>query len=145
TQPCVVHPAQRPHPATKSLEVDVTIPERLRRYVGRVPNPISSSTKATHARSHGAQVGVSVCPYCAVGCSQLVYSESGRVIDIEGDDDRPINAGTPCAQGAATFSVVNSPRRLTKVTYRAPESDHWEERSLGWAMEQIARGVKETR
>ena len=123
----------------------MTIRKRLRTYVGRMPNPVSPKTDALHARIHGADVGVSVCPYCAVGCSQLVYSKNGQLIDIEGNYESPINGGTLCPKGAATFGFMTSPHRLTTVKYRAPFSDRWEERSLDWAMERIAERVKETR
>ena len=109
------------------------------------PNPISSSTHAARPRTEGADVSVSVCPYCAVGCSQLVYSKQGRIIDIEGNYDSPINGGTLCPKGAATFGLLHNPHRETKVKYRAPYSDRWEERSLEWAMDRIAERVKQTR
>jgi len=91
------------------------------------------------------RVGTSICPYCAVGCAQLAYAKDGRLIHIEGDPRSPINQGTLCPKGAATFSLLNNPYRLSKVRYRAPYSDHWEERPLGWAMDRIAERVKRTR
>jgi len=117
----------------------------LRTYVGMVPNPMSSKTRQVRSRLRGADVTVSVCPYCAVGCSQLVYAKDGRIIDIEGNYESPINGGTLCPKGAATYGLVYSPNRITKVKYRAPYSDHWEERPLDWAMERIAQLVKQTR
>lgn len=91
------------------------------------------------------KIGTSVCPYCAVGCAQLVYAKDGRVIHIEGDPRSPINQGTLCPKGAATFSLLTSPDRLTKVKYRAPYATEWEEKPLDWAMERIAQLVKRTR
>jgi formate dehydrogenase major subunit len=91
------------------------------------------------------RVGTSICPYCAVGCAQLVYAKGNDVIHIEGDPRSPINQGTLCPKGAATFGWMVNPNRLTKVKYRAPYSDRWEERSLEWAMERIAHLVKRTR
>ena len=117
----------------------------LRTHVGAVPNPISRETREARPRIRGADVTVSVCPYCAVGCSQLVYTRDGRVIDIEGNPDSPINAGTLCPKGAATSGLLHSPLRVTTVKYRPPYGTRWEERSLDWAMERIARLVKETR
>jgi formate dehydrogenase major subunit len=38
-----------------------------------------------------------------------------------------------------------NPNRLLTVKYRAPHSDHWEEKPLDWAMERIAQLVKQTR
>ena len=117
----------------------------LKTHVGRVPNPISDRTREVHARIRGAAVSVSVCPYCAVGCSQLVYTKDERIVDVEGNYESPINGGTLCPKGAATFGLIHSPLRITTVKYRAPYSDHWEERPLAWAMERIAQRVKETR
>ncbi len=114
-------------------------------HVGVVPNPISQQTKALKPRIRDAEVHHSICPYCAVGCAQLVYTRDGQIVDIEGDYASPINAGTLCPKGSATFGLVNSPLRVKTVRYRAPYSDHWEERPLDWAMERIAQLTKATR
>lgn len=107
--------------------------------------PFSPNSIDKHSRLRGATVSRGVCPYCAVGCGQLVYSKQGEIIDIEGDPESPINQGTLCPKGANTFQLVCNPHRITKVKYRPPYSDHWEERSLEWAMDRIASLVKETR
>ena len=90
-------------------------------------------------------VGTSICPFCAVGCSQLIYAKNGKAIQIEGDPRSPINQGTLCPKGAATLSLLNSETRLTTVKYRAPYSDHWEDKPLDWAMDRIALLIKQTR
>ncbi len=89
----------------------------------------------------------SICPYCAVGCGQIVMVETatGRILDIQGNPDSPISQGTLCPKGAATYQLGVNPLRWTKVKYRAPLSDHWEEKPLDWAMERIAQLVKKTR
>jgi formate dehydrogenase major subunit len=88
----------------------------------------------------------SVCPYCAVGCSQLVSVRGGKIVNIEGNPDSPINRGTLCPKGAATFQLVVNPNRVTKVWYRAPGARDWDKtKTLDWAMDQIARRVKATR
>ena len=117
----------------------------LARYAGPVPNPITRATAEIRPRIRNADVFVSVCPYCAVGCSQLVYARDGRIVNIEGNPASPINAGTLCPKGAATRGLIDNPLRLTHVKYRAPFSDHWQEKPLSWAMDRIARLVKETR
>lgn len=118
----------------------------LRTHVGVVPeHPVSPRTRQIRSRLEGAEVGVSVCPYCAVGCSQLVYHRDGTVLDIEGNYESFINGGTLCPKGSATYGLVVNPRRLTTVKYRAPNSDHWEDVTLDWAMERIAQLVKKTR
>jgi len=117
----------------------------LRERVGTVPNPITQGTRDARSRIRGANVTVSVCPYCAVGCSQLVYHRNGKIVDIEGNYESPINGGTLCPKGAATSGLIESPHRITTVRYRAPFSDGWEERPLDWAMDRIAHLVKKTR
>ena len=89
----------------------------------------------------------SICPYCAVGCGQIVMVDTatGRILDIQGNPDSPISQGTLCPKGAATYQLGVNPLRWTKVKYRAPLSDHWEEKPLDWAMERIAQLVKKTR
>jgi formate dehydrogenase major subunit len=106
----------------------------------------SAGSRRTRPRLEDAdRVGTSVCPYCAVGCGQLVYAKGNDVIAIEGDPRSPINQGTLCPKGAATFGWMQNPNRLTTVKYRAPYSDHWQERPLDWAMDRIAALMKRTR
>jgi formate dehydrogenase major subunit len=119
--------------------------EFIRSRVGLLPNPVSAKTEKLAPRIRDAKVTHSVCPYCAVGCSQLVYHKDGKILDIEGNPDSPINRGTLCPKGSATYGLAVNPLRLTKVKYRAPYSDHWEEKPLDWAMERIAQLVKKTR
>ncbi len=91
------------------------------------------------------RVGTSICPFCAVGCAQLIYSKDGRPIHIEGDPRSPVNQGTLCPKGAGTLGMLLSPQRITDVLYRAPYSDRWEKKPLEWAMDRIADRLKETR
>ena len=113
--------------------------------LGMRPQPTSRESVEKAPRIRDAQKVVSVCPYCAVGCSQLVYVRDGRMLDIEGNPDSPINEGTLCPKGASTFQYVNNPNRMHKVWYRAPHADRWEERPLDWALDRIAARIKETR
>jgi len=106
----------------------------------------SEGSRNLRARLEEADhVGTSICPYCAVGCAQLIYAKGNQVIHIEGDPRSPINQGTLCPKGAATYGWMVNPKRFTKVKYRAPYSDHWEERTLDWAMERIAQLIKQAR
>ena len=113
--------------------------------VGSRVQPFSMESVEKAPRIRDAKVAHSVCPYCAVGCSLNVYVKDGKVLDIEGNPDSPINRGKLCPKGAATFQYTVNSSRLTQVLYRAPYSDHWEVKSLEWAMEQIAQRVKKTR
>jgi formate dehydrogenase major subunit len=94
---------------------------------------------------HADKIGTSICPFCAVGCAQLIYAKGGKPIQVEGDPRSPINQGTLCPKGAATLGLLTAPGRLSTVKYRAPYSDHWEDRPLDWAMERISLLVKRTR
>ena len=114
-------------------------------------DPQSTVAQSTHSRTlqprlaDADHVGTSICPYCAVGCAQLVYARGNQVLHIEGDPRSPINQGTLCPKGAATFGWMVNPQRLTTVKYRAPYADRWEERPLAWAMDRIADRIKQTR
>ena len=107
--------------------------------------PFSINSVDKHSRIKGATEVHSVCPYCAVGCSQLVYLKGGKIIDIEGNPESPINNGTLCPKGANTFQLGTNPHRIKNVMYRAPYSDRWESRSLEWAMDRIAHLTMEAR
>jgi len=87
----------------------------------------------------------SVCPFCAVGCGQLVYSKDGRVTQIEGDPDSPISRGRLCPRGSSSKELVTGPHRLEKVRYRRPYSSEWEELALDEAMDMIADRIIATR
>ena len=90
-------------------------------------------------------VAQSICPYCAVGCGQLVYVKEGEVTHIDGDPASPISRGRLCPKGQASKSYVQSPLREYKVKYRRPYGTRWEELSLDEAMEMIANRIVHTR
>ena len=66
--------------------------------------PFSPRTAEKNSRLRGATVTDGLCPYCAVGCSQLIYTKSGQLIDIEGDPRSPINEGTLCPRARTRCS-----------------------------------------
>src|SRR4051794_14096641 len=72
----------------------------------------------------------SICPYCAVGCGQVVYVQEGEVTQIEGDPASPISRGRLCPKGSASRNMLTSPLREYKVKYRRPFGRHWEELPL---------------
>jgi formate dehydrogenase major subunit len=99
-----------------------------------------------HARTADAdEVTRSVCPFCAVGCGQRVYSKDGRVTHIEGDPDSPISRGRLCPRGSSSLSLVTSPTRIDRVRYRRPGGTDWEDLDLDTAMDMIADRVVDTR
>jgi len=106
---------------------------------------MSTRTRELHARNHGVQVSHSVCPYCAVGCGQLIYHDAGRLISIEGNPESPISRGRLCPKGADSFQLLTHSARLTKVKYRRPHSRHWEDLDQEVAMDMIADRVWNSR
>jgi formate dehydrogenase major subunit len=92
-----------------------------------------------------AQEIPSICPYCAVGCGQIVSVRDKRIINIEGNPESPINRGTLCPKGAATYQLAVNPNRITQVLYRKPGGTEWETKPLDWAMDRIAELTKQTR
>jgi len=108
---------------------------------GMGAHSVSSDTRKAAARIEGVKVTESVCPYCAVGCGQVVYTKGGKLIDIEGNPKSPINQGTLCPKGSASRQLVQSPGRLQKVKYRRAGGTEWEELELDQAMDMIAERV----
>ena len=108
---------------------------------------MSDKTREMHARIDNPDVEVSksICPYCAVGCGQLVYHKDDKVISIEGDPDSPISQGNLCPKGAASYQLVTQPERLTKMRYRAPYATEWTDLDLDTAMDMVADRVWEAR
>jgi len=108
---------------------------------GLGPWAVSRRTERAGARIAGLTATESVCPYCAVGCGQVVFTRDGELVDIEGNPRSPINQGTLCPKGSASRQLVQQPGRLTKVLYRAPRATEWQELELETAMDMIAERV----
>jgi formate dehydrogenase major subunit len=106
---------------------------------------MSDKTRAMHARIDGAEVARSVCPYCGVGCGQLVFHKDGKLISIEGDPESPISQGNLCPKGAASFQLLTHNRRETKMKYRAPRAKEWTHISMDRALDMLADRVWESR
>ena len=92
------------------------------------------------------------CTYCSVACGILIYSMGDRaknarsnIIHIEGDPDHPVNRGTLCPKGSALLDVVHAPTRLQVPKYRAPGGTEFKEVSWDWALDRIARLMKDDR
>ncbi len=116
-----------------------------------LPSGISQAALAAGFPLHKA-IGETptICCFCGVGCGAIVAAEGGRVVNLEGDPDHPINQGSLCSKGMslAQLNTVDggvNPNRLQTVRYRAPGSDTWEEKDWGWAIETIAKRIKDTR
>jgi formate dehydrogenase major subunit len=87
-----------------------------------------------------------ICPYDGSGCGFIVAAQDGKVVNIEGDPDHPVNRGAACAKGASLRQLsAENPWRLSKVLYRAPGAADWQEKDWDWALDRIARLIKDTR
>ena len=114
---------------------------------------MSRATEDLRPRHDGASITRSICPYCGVGCAQLVYHRGNELVSIEGDPGSPISAGHLCPKGAASHELITHANRLTRVKYRAPRATVWQEIDLERAMDMVAdrvwasreRGFIETR
>ncbi len=113
--------------------------------VGLQPSVASRKTKELTSRLDGAKATPGVCPYCAVGCGTLIYSKGNTILDIEGNPESPINAGTLCPKGSAQYQLHVNPHRWTTCKYRAPHSSDWQDVSLDWTIDTIAQRMKDTR
>ena len=106
---------------------------------------MSDATRALGVKTAGAEVARSVCPYCAVGCGQLIFHRAGKLISIEGDPASPLSEGHLCPKGAASYELLTHAARQTKVRYRAPHADDWQDLDLDTAMDMVADRVWTTR
>lgn len=104
-----------------------------------------AQARARALRIAEAQQFASVCPYCAVGCDTVISVKDGQIVNIEGDPDSPVNQGTLCPKGAATYQLHVNPNRLTQVLHRKPGATAWEVIDLETALDMVAARVKQTR
>jgi formate dehydrogenase major subunit len=106
----------------------------------------AAQVEVRHLKIENTKEVPSVCPYCAVGCGQLVSVRDDKIVNIEGNPDSPLSRGTLCPKGAATYQLAVNPNRVTKVWYRAKGATEWDkDKTLEWAMEKIAERVRQTR
>jgi formate dehydrogenase major subunit len=104
-----------------------------------------SEAYARELRIKEAKETTSVCCYCSVGCGILVHTKNGKVINSEGDPEHPISEGALCSKGGSLYQVVNNENRLLKPLYRSPGAAEWKEVEWDWALDQVARRIKDTR
>jgi formate dehydrogenase major subunit len=117
----------------------------IRQLRGDEDAAVSERTRGLRPKNEPAQVARSICPYCGVGCGQLVYHRDGKLLSIEGDPQSPISRGHLCPKGAASYELVTHPARATTVKYRAPRSRQWREISLEDATAMVAERAWATR
>jgi len=121
------------------------IKQFLNRADGTGVEAMSEHTLHMRPKNDGAEVAHSVCPYCAVGCGQLVFHKGNTLISIEGNPASPLSRGRLCPKGSDSFELTTHSKRLTKIKYRRPKSVHWEDLDLEMAMDMIADRLWESR
>jgi len=113
----------------------------------------------------GPKVGTestSICCYCACGCGIIITADAiGRLVNVEGDPEHPVNWGTLCSKGQALFQVTNQrlsktvlknkwpagrftkkwPKgmRAARVLWRRKNSTRWKVVKWGFALKRIAK------
>jgi formate dehydrogenase major subunit len=112
---------------------------------GTGPEAMTERTRQLQPKYQGCELARSVCPYCGVGCGQVIYHRNGKLVSIEGDPESPISRGRLCPKGSASFELLTHPNRLTKVLYRPPRSRSWQKLDLETAMDMVADRVWESR
>ena len=112
---------------------------------GTGPEAMSDRTRSLGPKIEGAQVARSICPYCGVGCGQLVFHKQNKLISIEGDPESPISRGRLCPKGADSYELLTHAGRELKVKYRRPFSTEWESLDLETAMDMIAERLWKSR
>ena len=94
----------------------------------------------------GAREFTSVCHFCACGCGQIGYVKDGKLIQLEGASDCPVNFGGLCPKGLGYAQIPNDMmHRTTKPMYRAAGATEWQEISWDEAIERAARALKKAR
>ena len=114
-------------------------------FLGLVPARAEEGQERVPLKIRHAKESTTVCPYCGVGCGQIVHTRDGEIVNIEGDPDHPINEGALCSKGASIYQLNRNDRRLTKVLHRKPGADSWDEISWDDAMRRIVELTKKTR
>lgn len=114
-------------------------------------------------------IKTTTCPYCSASCGQrVVVDGDGKVVDLYGDFESPLNSGGLCAKGAGSWQLVTNPRRVgawtgehpvnpvfeavpetgtfaSGVAYRREGNNDWTAVSLDSALTEIAGGMKAAR
>jgi formate dehydrogenase major subunit len=68
------------------------------------------------------------CPYCGVGCQQLLHVKDGRIMRVTGVEDAQPNQGRLCVKGRYGYDFIYSEERLKTPLIR--ENGHF--REAGW-------------
>lgn len=81
------------------------------------------------------------CPYCGVGCQQMLHVKDGRIVKVTGVEKGKPNLGRLCVKGRFGYDFIYSDERLKTPLIR--ENDHFREASWDEALDLVANRFKE--
>jgi formate dehydrogenase major subunit len=77
------------------------------------------------------------CPYCGVGCQQLLHVKDNRIVKVTGMEEGRPNLGRLCVKGRFGYDFIHSSERLTRPLIR--EKERFREASWDEALDYTAR------
>ena len=104
--------------------------------------------KSVYTQEGKVKIYKSACRMCHGGCGVLVYTEDGKVVNIKGDPESPLNKGRMCVKGLSSIEQLYNPSRLRHPLKRAGKrgSGKWERITWDEALDTISskiRGLRE--
>ncbi len=81
------------------------------------------------------------CPYCGVGCQQLLHVKNDRIVKVTGVEDAEPNKGRLCVKGRYGFDFIYSDERLKTPLIR--ENGRLQEASWDKAINLVAKRFQE--
>lgn len=82
------------------------------------------------------------CPYCGVGCQQLLHVKEGKIVRVTGVEDAEPNKGRLCVKGRYGFDFIYSEERLKTPLLRRGDGT-FREASFEEAVRLVAKKFSE--
>ena len=82
------------------------------------------------------------CPYCGVGCQQLLHVKDGKIIKVTAVEDAQPNQGRLCVKGRFAYDFIYSEERLKTPLIREANGE-FREASWDEALDLVAKKFKE--
>jgi len=82
------------------------------------------------------QIVKTTCQLCHLSCGMNVYVKDGKIVEVEGMPEHPLNEGSLCPKGEAVVDYVYSPDRLKYPLKR--NGKEWQRISWDEALDTIA-------
>jgi len=82
------------------------------------------------------------CPYCGVGCQQLLHVKDGKIVKVTAVEDAQPNQGRLCVKGRFAYDFIYSGERLKTPLIREKNGE-FREASWDEALDLVANKFKE--